>query len=213
MTTFKHILKHRLIAIIRGNYPEDIILPIVAALYKGGIQTLEITLNSENALSFIEKLSDLYQDSLLIGAGTVLNKGSVNDAVQAGAQFILSPNVDKDVIETTKKLDKVSIPGAFTATEIQLAHQLGGDIIKIFPARLGAAYLSDIRGPLPHIPLLPTGGVTLQNIPEFHRAGAVGFGVGSSLVPPDIQTTDNSFAKLEEKARSYVNLISNYRSI
>ncbi|QNL50921.1 bifunctional 4-hydroxy-2-oxoglutarate aldolase/2-dehydro-3-deoxy-phosphogluconate aldolase [Olivibacter sp. SDN3] len=207
MTALEHLLTHRLICIIRGNFSEEAVLAIAKTLYQAGIRTLEITLNSPGALSFIEKLSDTYENRLLIGAGTVLSKKSVQEAVHAGAQFMLSPNVDVGVIETTKQLGKASIPGGFTATEIQFAHHVGGDIIKVFPARLGATYIADIQAPLPHIPLLPTGGVHLQNIADFHRAGAVGFGIGSSLVPSDFSTTDSNLHELELKARQYTDLL------
>lgn len=207
MTALAHLLSHRLVTIIRGNFSEETILAVAETLYKAGIRTLEITLNSPGALSLIEKLSNTYENRLLIGAGTVLNTKSVQEAVHAGAQFILSPNVSVEVIEATRQLGKVSIPGGFTATEIQFAHHVGGDIIKVFPARLGAAYIGDIRAPLPHIPLLPTGGVHLQNIADFHRAGAVGFGIGSALVPSDFSATGSALHELELKARQYVDLL------
>lgn len=208
MNALKHILSHQLIAIIRGNYTEEDILSIVSALYNAGIRTVEITLNSRNALHFIEKLSDKYAESLLIGAGTVLQKEEVTDAAQAGAQFMLSPHVDSGIIEATKKLGKISIPGGFSPTEILLAHQLGGDLIKVFPARIGAAYIADIRGPYPHIPLIPTGGINLQNVIDFHRAGAAAFGVGSDLVPSNLKVDVNALKQLEAKARNYIDLLS-----
>ncbi|MDP4264593.1 MAG: bifunctional 4-hydroxy-2-oxoglutarate aldolase/2-dehydro-3-deoxy-phosphogluconate aldolase, partial [Bacteroidota bacterium] len=133
MTVLDQILKSKIVAIIRGAEPLDV-KKIVQALLEGGISIVEITLNSRGALKLIEELSKQSGDRLLIGAGTVLEEGSVNDAVSAGARFIISPSFDPGVIAATKKHGAVSIPGAFTATEIFAAFKSGGDIIKIFPA-------------------------------------------------------------------------------
>lgn len=210
MTPLQHLFRHKLIAIIRGDFPLETLAEIGETLFNAGIRTLEITLNSANALEAIEMLAESHGNRLLIGAGTVLTREHAVEAVQAGAQFILSPNTDQEVIETTKFHQTVSIPGAFTATEILRAHDYGADLVKVFPARLGAAYISDIRGPYPHIPLLPTGGVNLDNIPEFLKAGAKGIGVGSSLIPRDFVLSPESLQQLEDRARSYVSLVSNF---
>src|SRR5690606_18291713 len=172
MSILQHIKENQLVAIVRGADPKDI-LSIAEALYDGGIRLLEITMNSTEPLAAIEQVSNKLGDKLIIGAGTVLDSTMAKDAIHAGAHFILSPILDKRVIETTKSLDRVSIPGAYTATEIYQAYQMGADIIKVFPAT-SPSYLKDIAGPLPHIPLLPTGGITIDNIANFKKAGAVG---------------------------------------
>ncbi len=198
-----HILQHKIIAIIRGADPHDVI-PIVEALYAGGIRTLEITLNSSNALGLISEITSSWQDRILVGAGTVLDAASANAAIDAGARFIISPIVDLPTIRATKERGAISIPGAFTATEIVQAYVNGGDLIKVFPASVGPAYFKDLRGPLPHIPLMPTGGVQLDNIRAFHQAGAAAFGIGSALVDPKEKITDSSLLLLTSKAAGFV---------
>jgi 2-dehydro-3-deoxyphosphogluconate aldolase/(4S)-4-hydroxy-2-oxoglutarate aldolase len=198
-----HILQHKIIAIIRGANPHDV-SRIVEALYAGGIRTLEITLNSPNALELISEVSTVWQNKMLVGAGTVLDAASANAAINAGAQFIISPIVDIATIRATKERAVISIPGAYTATEIVHAFSNGGDIIKVFPASVGPAYFKDLRGPLPHIPLMPTGGVQLDNIQAFQNAGAVAFGIGTALVDSKEKITDAYLQLLTTKATQFV---------
>ncbi|HEY6956488.1 MAG TPA: bifunctional 4-hydroxy-2-oxoglutarate aldolase/2-dehydro-3-deoxy-phosphogluconate aldolase, partial [Flavisolibacter sp.] len=129
-------------------------------------------------------------------------------AVNAGARFIISPIVNKDVIDAAKQRGVVSIPGAFTATEIHQAVVYGADIIKIFPASVGPQYIRDLRGPFPHIPLMPTGGVDLDNIAAFSRAGAAAFGVGSALVKANKDLDNDYITSLTAKAKQFVTAIS-----
>jgi 2-dehydro-3-deoxyphosphogluconate aldolase/(4S)-4-hydroxy-2-oxoglutarate aldolase len=175
MTTLSHILEHKIVAIIRGANPDDV-LKIARALYEGGIRTLEVTLNSPDALAVVKDLSVKMWKELLIGMGTVLDPAAAKEAILAGAKFIVSPSFHSETIHATKKLGAISIPGAYTPTEIVNAWNSGGDIIKIFPASANVNYIREIRAPLSHIPLMPTGGVTLENIGEFKKAGAVAFG-------------------------------------
>ncbi|MEK8127198.1 bifunctional 4-hydroxy-2-oxoglutarate aldolase/2-dehydro-3-deoxy-phosphogluconate aldolase [Paenibacillus filicis] len=203
MGTLSAILDSKLIAIIRGAKPEDV-LGIAKALHTGGVNVLEITMNSAKALSVIEEVSHELRGQVLVGAGTVLDAETAGAAVSAGAAFILSPNLDPGTIRMTKSCGAISIPAAFTPTEIVSAYKHGGDLIKVFPATLGPSFIKDIRAPLPHIPLLPTGGVDLSNIREFMRAGAVGCGIGSALVNTSLEVTDEYLAGLTEKARQFV---------
>lgn len=173
MSVLTEILKHKIVAIVRGAKPDDVI-KISEALYEGGIRLMEVTLNSENAIEVIRKLSNRMKEKMYIGAGTVLNADDTEKAINAGAQFIISPCLNMDVIATTKRMGAVSIPGAFTPTEIVNAYNSGGDIIKVFPASGNINYIKEVRAPLPHIPLMPTGGINLENITAFHKAGAVG---------------------------------------
>ncbi len=182
------LLRTKIVAILRGLDPAKVI-PVAEALHAGGVQAIEITMNSPGALELILKLSNVMQGKMLVGAGTVLDESMVKTAIHAGAAFIISPIVDEGVIETTRALGAVSIPGAYTPTEILQAHKYGGEIIKVFPAK-DAAYIKDLRGPLPHIPLMPTGGITIENIKGFKDAGAVAFGVGSALVNSATPITD-----------------------
>ena len=144
---------------------------------------------------------------MVVGAGTVLDPEAARNAVLAGAKFILSPTLDPDVIKTTKSLGVISIPGAYTASEILCAYKNGADIVKVFPAT-SPSYIKDIAGPLPQIPLLPTGGITLENIKDFKKAGAVGFGIGSALVDTKQEITEQYLLQLTEKARRFVQAVA-----
>jgi 2-dehydro-3-deoxyphosphogluconate aldolase / (4S)-4-hydroxy-2-oxoglutarate aldolase len=206
MNTLTHILTHKIVAIIRGAKPEDV-LRIVDALYDGGVRTVEVTLNSPNALEVIKNLVAKRGDEILVGAGTVLDAATAEDAIEAGAKFIISPIVDVETVKVTKRLNAVSIPGGYTATEIVLAYSNGADIIKVFPASIGAAYIKDLRGPLPHIPMMPTGGVQLENIVEFKKAGAVAYGIGSALVDSKQDVTDEYLKVLATKAKQFVDAV------
>jgi 2-dehydro-3-deoxyphosphogluconate aldolase / (4S)-4-hydroxy-2-oxoglutarate aldolase len=206
MSTFTSILEHKIVAIIRGADPIDV-WNIAQSLREGGIRVMEITLNSRGALQVIELLAQKMSNDMLIGAGTVLDAASAKAAMAAGARFIISPNFDPATVEITRQMGAVSIPGAFTPTEILTAHQGGGEIIKLFPANLGPSYVSNIRGPLPNIPLMPTGGVGPDNIVAFQRAGAAAFGIGSSLVNPSERVSDKWLDELTHKARQLVNAI------
>lgn len=205
MSVLSQILEHKIIAIIRGADPVDV-LKIAEALYAGGIRLLEITMNSAEPLRVIREVAGHFGDRMTIGAGTVLDPDTLRKAVDAGARFILSPVMDIEVIRTAIELGVVSIPGAYTATEIFTAYRNGADIVKVFPAR-SPVYLKDIKGPLPQIRLMPTGGVTLENIADFHRAGAVSFGIGSALVDTKKKITEQYLAALTEKAAAFVQAV------
>lgn len=205
-TILQQILENKIVAILRGVKP-DAVPEVAAALHAGGIRCLEITLNSPDALSVISNLSSKMGDRLLIGAGTVLDATEAQTAIDAGARFIISPTLDLPTIRVTKQLQAVSIPGAFTATEILTAYRNGADIIKVFPASVGVGYFRDLRGPLPNIPLMPTGGVNLENISDYQKAGAVAFGIGSALVDGKREVTDAYLRQLKETARKFSNAV------
>lgn len=203
-TVLKTILQTKLIAIIRGAQPEDV-LPIVKALYSGGIRAVEIALNSKKALSVIEEVASEMGEQIMVGAGTVLDPESARAALFAGAKFILAPTLDKETIKMTKRYGAVSIPGAFTPTEILQAYELGADLVKVFPAStLGPRYVKDLHGPLAQIPLLPTGGINLSNVAEYIEAGAAGVAIGSSLVQTKQKVTEEYLRQLTEKAEQFV---------
>ena len=166
-------------------------------------------MNSPKALESIELISNEMKDKVVVGAGTVLDAESARLAILSGATFILSPTVDKDTIRMSKKYGAVSIPGAMTPTEILEAYEYGGDIIKVFPTTsLGPEYIKDLQGPLPHIPLLPTGGVSIDNVTDFIEAGAVGVGLGSALVNTKVETNKAYFEELEQKAQAFYNKVN-----
>jgi 2-dehydro-3-deoxyphosphogluconate aldolase / (4S)-4-hydroxy-2-oxoglutarate aldolase len=209
LDTLAGILKHKIVVIIRGIHPDDF-LKIAGALLEGGLSVLEITLNTRDALSVIKQASVQMGDRLLIGAGTVLDAASAESAISAGAKFIVSPSLNIETIRTTKQLRAVSIPGAFTATEILSAYNGGADIIKVFPASLGAGYLRDLRGPFPQIPMMPTGGVNLTNIREFQKAGAVAYGIGSALIDATQKMTKEYLLQITEKAKQFAEVLNVY---
>lgn len=206
MNTLSQLLQHKIIAIIRGAQPADV-LSIVQALYDGGVRAVEITLNSKDALQLINEISESLQDKMLVGAGTVLDEASAIKAIEAGAQFIISPSVDIETIKVTKQKGKVSIPGAFTATEIVTAYKAGADLIKVFPAS-NPQYIKDLMGPLSHIPMVPTGGINLNNIKDFKKAGGVAFGIGSSLVDTKQTITKPYLEQLTATAKQFVQAVS-----
>lgn len=207
MTVLESILEHKIVAILRGIHP-DHVMDIAGALQEGGIRLLEITLNSPDALTMISRVSAIPGSQLYVGAGTVLDASQARSAIDAGARFIISPTLDTETIAQTRQMGAISIPGAFTPTEILAAWRNGAEIIKVFPASAGIPYFRDLRGPLPFIPLMPTGGVNLENIAEFQKAGAVAFGIGSGLVRSEPQLTEAYLQQLKEKAAAYVHAIT-----
>jgi 2-dehydro-3-deoxyphosphogluconate aldolase/(4S)-4-hydroxy-2-oxoglutarate aldolase len=205
MNTLDEILKNKIVAIIRGADPADVVR-IAEALQLGGVSIMEVTLNSPNALQVIKQLSGK-MENMLIGAGTVLSPAEAKASIDGGARFIVSPNVNQETIATTKKLGIISIPGAYTATEVVNAYASGGDVIKIFPAT-NAEYIKVLRGPLSHIPMMPTGGITTENISTFKKAGAVAFGIGTSLVDASNKITGEYLKQITENARKFARAIA-----
>lgn len=171
-----------LVAVIRRPERSQI-HHIAEALVEGGTGALEITLDTPGALGMIEDLKEKYGDRVLVGAGTVLDAVSAKLAIDAGADFIFSPTFDVETIQMTNRYGKISIPGVMTPTEVLNAYAAGADLLKIFPGgAFNENYIKDLRGPLSHIPMMPTGGVNLENVEAFIKNGAVAVGVGGSLV-------------------------------
>lgn len=177
-----------LIAIVRG-IKNEFLIDTAEAMYKGGIRLLEITYSADGATpdtvtaEGIRMLKAHFGDRMHIGAGTVLNTDQVALTAKAGGEFIISPDVNADVIRATRECGLVSIPGALTPTEAQAAHRAGADFVKLFPiTSLGSAYVKAVRAPLSHIRFLAVGGVDEYNMKEYRAAGACGFGIGSNIV-------------------------------
>jgi len=184
----QNVKDKKLIAIVRGVEPEYII-PLAEALLAGGINMIEVTFDQAgkdhfaSTVTAITKLSTEMGDRMYVGSGTVLSKEQVDLTVSAGGQYIITPSTNPEVIRYAKEKGLVAMPGAMTPTEAVTAYEAGADFVKIFPAgNLGPAYIKAIKAPLAHIPLLAVGGVNAKNIPDFLKAGAVGFGVGGNLV-------------------------------
>ena len=172
-----------IIPVIRAE-SADVALAVVDALVDAGLTIAEITLTVPGAIEAIASVRKRVGDKLLIGAGTVTDAETTRRAIDAGAQFIVSPCLVPEVIDTARRADTAVLPGALTPTEVFRAFELGGDMIKVFPVQNvgGPEYLRALRAPFPDIPLVPTGGVTLENMHEMFNAGAVAVGVGSELV-------------------------------
>jgi 2-dehydro-3-deoxyphosphogluconate aldolase/(4S)-4-hydroxy-2-oxoglutarate aldolase len=187
------------VAIIRVKKP-GLLLEVSKALSKGGITVMEFTLNTPGAIEAISKTREAMPD-LIVGAGTVMTADQCREACEAGAQIIVSPGTLKEVIEVAHEFDRVAIPGAYTPTEIMTALDWGGDIIKLFPAKsAGVEYVKEIMAPLDDLLLMPTGGVTPENVGKFFRAGVCAVGVGGSLVS-EITVQDEDFEEITYRAR------------
>lgn len=170
------------VAIIRMPDPAAL-RAVVDALAEGGVRALEVTMTVPRAIELIKEIAPTLPADCLFGAGTLLDPDTVHRAVDAGAQFIVSPVFRPDVIKAAHEDGVPVMPGCFTPTEILSAWEMGADVIKVFPATsVGPGYLKDIRGPLPQIKLMPTGGVSIDNVGDWLRAGAVAVGVGSAIV-------------------------------
>ena len=197
-----------IVPVIRAD-SADTALRIVDALVAGGIRTLEITMTVPDAIGAIKAVADRFGSSVLLGAGTVTSRALAEGSLDAGAEFLVTPCVVPDVIAVAKERGVAVLPGAMTPTEVFTAWSSGGDIIKIFPASNvgGASYLKALKGPFPQIPLCPTGGVNLQTIGEFVKAGAAAVGVGGELVSK-AAIDAGDYGKITELAKQYVSALS-----
>ena len=205
----QEILDKKIISIVRGVEPDKIVR-IAEALYEGGLTLIEVTFNQKNPASWqetadaIAAIKATMGDKMFVGAGTVTSVELVDMAANAGAGYIISPDTDPAVIARTKELGLVSLPGAFTPTEAKQAHNAGADFVKLFPCVGDApAYLKALCAPLSHIKFLAVGGVTADNAADFLKAGALGVGVGSSLVNKKWADA-GEFYKITEEAKKFV---------
>ncbi len=198
------VKKHRAIAVIRASKLE-LGRQMALAMASGGIQLIEITWNSANAYELISKLRSELPNSI-IGTGTLLNLEQVYQAISAGAQFLFTPHVDPKMIQAAVAENIPIIPGALSPTEIVTAWNHGATCVKVFPVQAvgGASYIKSLQGPLGHIPLIPTGGVTLKNAQEFLQAGAIAVGLSSELFPKQFVETEN-WQAISQQAKTLVN--------
>ena len=204
-TLFSEIGAYKIITILRGFSLEEI-LQTADALQNGGIRFIEVTFDQKGCdTDTCTAISELKKNfpGLHIGAGTVLTNEQLVQAFKAGAEFIISPNTNIDIIKKTKELGLLSMPGAMTPSEIVTAREAGADIVKVFPSdNLGLSYLKAIRAPLNHIPLAAVGGVNLDNIQDFFRIGIYCVGIGSNIADKQAIHSGN-FNKIQQLARSY----------
>jgi 2-dehydro-3-deoxyphosphogluconate aldolase/(4S)-4-hydroxy-2-oxoglutarate aldolase len=201
-TQLARVLDCGIVAVIRASSGEQLV-DVARALAAGGVQVMEITFTVPRAVYVLERVADELGDQILLGAGTVLDPETARAALLAGAEFIVSPNTHLGVIQLCRRYGKLSMPGAFTPTEVVSAFEAGADVVKIFPCDVGGpAYLKALRGPLPQIPLMPTGGISLDNAADYLKAGACALGVGGSLIEAKaVERRD--FSRIEELAKQF----------
>src|SRR6478736_10420902 len=181
-TIIRRLLEPGIIAIIRAD-SSDQLLHAAEALVAGGITAMEVTMTTPNALQVVGDVTARFGNKLLMGVGSVLDSETCRAAILAGAEFVVTPVTKPDVIRLANRYGKPIAAGAFTPTEALTAHESGADFIKLFPAdQVGAPYIKNLLAPLPMLKLVPTGGVTPENIPDYLKAGAVAIGAGSTLV-------------------------------
>lgn len=199
----KHLLNPGIVAVVRAPRP-DLCTPLARALLEGGVIAIEITMTTPNAIEAIRATSKAVESQALIGVGTVLDAKTAHAAIEAGAEFVVSPITRKEIADAAHEHDRPVMLGAYTPTEAQTAHEMGSDFIKIFPAdTLGPAYIKALRAPLPHLQIVPTGGVDLKTIGPFLKAGCVAVGAGSSLVPAEALKNEN-WAEITRLAKEFV---------
>lgn len=202
----QRMLHTGVVAILRAK-DGSALVDIAEALLAGGVEAVEVTFTVPKATALLEQVADRLGDRVLLGAGTVLDPETARTAILAGAEFIVSPAVNLATIELCRRYDKLVLPGALTPTEVVTAWQAGADVVKIFPSELtGPGYLKALRGPLPQVRMMPTGGVNLDTAASYLQAGACALGIGGSLLEPAaIEARD--FARITQLARQYVEIV------
>jgi 2-dehydro-3-deoxyphosphogluconate aldolase/(4S)-4-hydroxy-2-oxoglutarate aldolase len=204
------VLDQAIVAVIRAESP-DLLVDVAEALLAGGVEVMEVTFTVPRAMQVLEKVADKLGSRILLGAGTVLDTETARLALLAGAEFIVSPAVNLDVIELCRRYSKLVMPGALTPTEVVTAWQAGADIVKIFPSDLtGPKYIKALHAPLPQIRMMPTGGVNLDTAEAFLKAGACALGIGGSLVEP-AAVAAGDLKRIESLARQYVEIVRRFR--
>ena len=206
----KRVEETGIVAVVRAENAEKA-LKITEAVKKGGIEAIEITMTVPGAVDVIKQITDEYsRDEILIGAGSVLEAETARACILAGAEYIVSPSLDEETIAMCNRYQKAVMPGAMSVTEVVKAMKYGADIVKIFPATLfGPKIIKAIKGPLPQAPLMPTGGVSLDNVKDWIKAGSFAVGVGSSL-SKGAKTGD--YEQVTETAKEFIRLIKEARA-
>ena len=198
------------VAVIRMKEPAAL-RSVIDALALGGVFALEVTMTVPGAVGLIREIAPSLPPEIVLGAGTVLDAETARAVVEAGARYVVSPVFKEDVLREAQRLGAAAMPGCFTPTEILTAWEAGADIVKVFPATaLGPSYFRDLRGPLPHLKLMPTGGVSLSNAGEWIRAGAAAIGVGTALVDT-AAIAAGRFSEITARARQFVEAVQEAR--
>jgi len=211
MSILSRIIDSGVVAVMRAPRG-DLLADVAEALLAGGVEAIEVTFTVPEAHRVLEKVAQRLGDRIVLGAGTVLDPETARIAILSGAQFIVAPTVSLPTIEMCRRYAKPILPGALTPTEVLTAWQAGADIVKIFPSELtGPGYIKALRGPLPQVRMMPTGGVNLQTAADFLRAGACALGIGGSLVEPKAVAAGD-MARIETLARQYIEIVKKTRS-
>lgn len=209
-TQLRHILDCGIVAIVRSPDSQQLV-EVVRALADGGVTVVEITMTVPDALSVLRQVRQALGERVLLGAGTILDTETARAALLAGAEYLVAPTLNLDVIRLCQRYSKLVMPGAFTPTEILTAWEAGADIVKVFPAEVvGPPFFKAMRGPLPQVRLMPTGGVDLNTAADFLRAGACCLGLGSQLVEPRA-VAERNFDRIRDLARQYVAIVQQTR--
>ena len=209
-TNLSRVHQTGIVAVIRASSGQ-LLGDVAEALAAGGVDVMEVTFTVPRAHQVLERVAQRLGSRILLGAGTVLDPETARIALLSGAEFIVSPTVNLDVIQLCRRYDKLVMPGAFTPTEVLTAWEAGADIVKIFPSEVtGPAYLKALGGPLPQVRVMPTGGVNLDSAAAFLRAGAFALGVGGSLVDPTAIAAGD-LATIEKLARQFVEVVKQAR--
>lgn len=199
-TIVQNLIQAGAIAVVRMADAEKL-MRVAEAIREGGVTAIEITMTTPNALRVIETLATKMGDVVQVGVGSVLDAETTRQAIDAGATYVVSPVFKESIIRAAHRYNIPAMPGAFTPTEVQTATEAGADIIKIFPANIvGMAFIKAIKAPMPHLQVMPTGGVTLTNAGDWIRAGACAVGVGSALLDKRA-IAEGNYAKLTQNAR------------
>ncbi len=208
---FNRMIEEGVIPVVRVTSAQEAI-EVSDAIKEGGISLIEITMSVQGAIDVIKALTQKYQDEIIMGAGTILDPETARAALLAGAQFIVTPTLNLEVIQLAHRYSAVVVPGAMTPTEILTAWNAGADLVKVFPAAQlgGPEYLKALKGPLPQILLVPTGGVNLQNAGAFIQAGASAIGVGGELVDKKAVQA-KKFEVITENARAFLKAVREAR--
>lgn len=207
----RQVLDCGIVAVVRSQDSQQLV-DVVRALADGGVNVVEITMTVPGALDVVKQVRQALGDRVLLGAGTILDPETARAAFLAGAEYLVAPTVNLDVIRLCQRYDKLVMPGAFTPTEILSAWEAGADIVKVFPAEVvGPAFFKAVRGPLPQVRMMPTGGVDLTTAANFLKAGACCLGIGSQLVEPAAVAARN-FDRIRDLARQYVDIVRQTRA-
>ncbi len=209
-TQLRQILDCGILAVVRSPDSQQLV-EVVRALADGGVTVAEITMTVPDALGVLGQVRQTLGDRVLLGAGTILDPETARAALLAGAEYLVAPTLNLDVIRLCQRYNKLVMPGALTPTEILTAWEAGADIVKVFPAEVvGPAFFKAMRGPLPQIRLMPTGGVDLTTAADFLRAGACCLGLGSQLVEPRA-VAERNFERIRDLARHYITIVQSVR--